>query len=107
MPQLSRRELRNSLVLIMGLAATSLVTSTWFCESQHPEKMAESSGTQIAPQIAPQIASAGIEGAWGPVMAGIELSSASRDAHKIEWVHPEGEVKTERSKILKGLEASF
>ena len=40
-------------------------------------------------------------------MAGIESSNSAESSHKIEWVHPEDEVKTERSKILNGLEASF
>jgi hypothetical protein len=93
MPQLSRRELRNSLVVIVGLASTTLAASAWFCETKSPLE-AQTSGSPTATQIA----SSGR--AWEPVMAGIE-----RD--EIEWVHPEDEVKTERSKILNGLEASF
>ena len=93
MPQLSRRELRNRLVVIVCLASTTLVGSAWFCESKSPLE-AQTSGTPSATQIA----SSGR--VWEPVMAGFE-------SDEIEWVHPEDEVKTERSKILKGLEASF
>jgi len=90
MPQLSRRERRNSLVVIVGLASTTLVASAWFCKAQGPNGKAQASSAQVA--------SSGR--VWEPVMAGIERQ-------KIEWVHPEDEVKTERSKILDGLEASF
>jgi hypothetical protein len=103
MPQLSRRELRNSLVLIVGLASTSLGASVWFCESQ-------SSVHSPLDQLASlgQIASAvRADRVWEPVMAGIENSNSAESSHKIEWVHPEDEVKTERSKILNGFEASF
>lgn len=91
MPQLSKREIRNSLVLLVGLATVSLGASVWFCEIPK----AQTSGNGLVGQdFRP----------WQPVMAGIELASGG---HKIEWAHPEDEVKTERSKLLKGLEASF
>ncbi|MBN8538762.1 MAG: hypothetical protein J0L82_00130 [Deltaproteobacteria bacterium] len=110
MPQLSRRELRNSLVLIMGLASTSLVASVWFCETEGLGYKAPTSGSEIALQSATQIASTGPGPrgrSWEPVLAGIEFSSSAEPTNKFEWVHPEDEVKTERGKLLQGFEASF
>lgn len=89
MAQHSRRKLRNSLVVIVGLVSTALAASATFCNWHSPYE-AQTSG----------IMTAAASPTWEPTMAGIQLQ-------QIEWIHPEDEVKTERGKILDGLEASF
>ncbi len=105
MSQLSNREIRNSLFLLVGLASLSMAASAWVCRSPsvwadgHPSRqgLIASAHSPVAQHRA----------SWQPVVAGIEPAANGDSGQKIEWVHPEAEVKTERSKILKGLEASF